>query len=123
MKKLVVLLPMGLALSACMADGTLSPSGTTANNIGMAVFQTAIDQQCRVELNRRTEYKVLTSVLTAQKKQDVENQICGCVGQEAAKNVTVVDIAQAAIDPQARAVLIANTVNNTLSTCVARFKF
>ena len=122
MKKLICLLPAVL-LAACATDGSMNPTATTANNIGMAVFQSAVDQTCRTQLNNRTEYKVLTSVLTADKKQDVENQVCGCVSTEASKNVTMVELAQAAIDPNARATLITNTVNNTLSTCVSRFKF
>ncbi|RYG12972.1 MAG: hypothetical protein EOO07_18285 [Chitinophagaceae bacterium] len=122
MKKLLCLVP-ALFLSACATTDGMSPTATTANNIGMAVLQTAVDQKCRVELNNRTEYKVLTSVLTAQKKADVENQVCGCVGEEAAKNITMIEITQAAIDPNARATIIANTVNNTLSTCVKKFKF
>ncbi len=122
MKKRLCLIP-ALLLSACATTEGMSPTATTANNIGMAVFQTAVDQKCRVELNNRTEYKVLTSVLTTEKKADVENQICGCVGEEASKNITMVEITQAAIDPNARATIIANTVNNTLSTCVKRFKF
>lgn len=122
MKKLLCLVP-ALFLSACATTDGMSPTATTANNIGMAVLQTAVDQKCRVELNNRTEYKVLTSVLTAQKKADVENQVCGCVGEEAAKNITMIEITQAAIDPNARATIIANTVNNTLSTCVKKFNF
>lgn len=120
-KKLLCLLPAVL-LAACATDGSMSPTTTTANNIGMAVFQSAVDQTCRTQLNNRTEYQVLTSVLTAEKKQDVENQICGCVSTEASRNVTMVELAQAALDPNARATLIANTVSNTLSTCVAQFK-
>ena len=122
MKKLLCLIP-ALLLSACATTEGMSPTAATANNIGMAVFQTAVDQKCRVELNNRTEYKVLTSVLTTEKKADVENQICGCVGAEASKNITIVEITQAAIDPNARATIIVNTVNNTLSTCVTKFKF
>lgn len=122
MKKLICLLPV-VFMTACATDGTMNPTATTANNIGMAVFQSAVDQTCRTQLNSRTEYKVLTSVLTTEKKQDVENQICGCVSTEASQNVTMVELAQAAIDPNARATLITNTVNNTLSTCVSRFKF
>lgn len=122
MKKLLCLIP-ALLLSACATTDGMSPTATTANNIGMAVFQSAVDQKCRVELNNRTEYKVLTSVLTAEKKADVETQVCGCVGEEASKNVTMVELTQAAIDPNARTTIIANTVNKTLSTCVKKFRF
>ena len=122
MKKLLCLIPALFVASCATTDG-MSPTAATANNIGMAVIQTAVDQKCRVELNNRTEYKVLTSVLTAQKKADVENQVCGCVGEEATKNITIVELTQAALDPNARATIIANSVNNTLSTCVKKFKF
>lgn len=121
MKKLLCLIPALLMASCATTDG-MSPTAATANNIGMAVFSSAVDQKCRVELNNRTEYKVLTSVLTTQKKADVENQICGCVGEEASKNVTLVELTQAAIDPNSRATIIANTVNNTISACVKKFR-
>lgn len=123
MKKLICLFPALLLAACATTDGSMNPTASTANTIGMSIFKTAVDQQCRTELNNRNEYKILTSVLTAEKKQDVENQICGCVGEEATKNVTMVELAQAAIDPNARAVLIANTVSHTLSTCVSKFKF
>lgn len=123
MKKLLSVLSVAAFLTACATDSSMNPTATTANNIGMSIFRTAVDQQCRVELNNRNEYKILTSVLTAEKKQDIENQVCGCVGEEAAKNVTLPELAQAAIDPTARATIITNTVSKTLSTCVSRFKF
>lgn len=79
MKKLLSVLSVAAFLMACATDGSMNPTATTANNIGMSIFRTAVDQQCRVELNNRNEYKILTSVLTAEKKQDIENQVCGCV--------------------------------------------
>jgi hypothetical protein len=123
MKKLLCLIPAVLLAACATTDGSMNPTATTANNIGMSIFKTAVDQQCRTELNNRNEYRVLTSVLTAEKKQDVENQICGCVGEEASKNVTMAELAQAALDANARATLIAKTVNNTISTCVTKFRF
>lgn len=124
MKKLLCVLPfLAMGLTACVtADGTMDPRATAASNVGMTVFKTAVDQKCRVELNNRNEWKLISQALGAEKKQQVETQICGCVGEESAKNVTIVELGQAAIDVNARNTIIARSVGNTLSTCISQFK-
>lgn len=124
MKKLLCVLPfLAFGLTACVtADGTMDPRATAATNMGTGVFKMAVDQKCRTELNARNEWKVISTALTAEKKAQVETQICGCVSEESAKQVTLVEMGQAAIDVNARNTIIARAVTNTLSTCIGQFK-
>jgi hypothetical protein len=124
MKKLLCVLPfLAFGLTACVtADGTPDPRMATATNLSLGVFKTAVDQKCRVELNNRNEWKLLSAALGTDKKAQVETQICGCVSEESAKSVTIVELGQAAIDANARNTIIARSVTNTISTCISQFK-
>jgi hypothetical protein len=123
MKKLLMTLPLALTLTACVtADGTLDPRTTAATNAGVSVFKVAVDQKCRTELNTRREWKVLSAAVGSDKKQELENNICGCVSEESVNNVSIVEMGQAAIDPKARTTIISRAVANTLGTCISKFK-
>ena len=123
MKKLLITLPLALGLSACVtADGNLDPRTTAATNMGTSVFKVAVDQKCRTELNARREWKVLSAAVGADKKQELEDNICGCVSEESVNNVSLVEMGQAAIDPKARTTIISRAVASTLSTCISKFK-
>ncbi len=57
--------------------------------------------------------------MTADQKTDVQGQICGCVSEKAPQSVTAVDLATAALDPNARATIVSNAVTKTINACVA----
>ena len=121
--KLIVALPLALSLTACVtADGTLDPRTTAATNMGSSVFKIAVDQKCRTELNARHEWKILSAAVGSDKKSELETSICGCVSEESTKQVSLVEMGQAAIDANARNTIITRAVANTLSTCITRFK-
>lgn len=122
MKKLVALLaPIALALTACATtDSTgTSTAGTTTQQLGTVALKIAINAKCTTELNNLPAWKTATSVMNADQKANVQSQICGCVSDKAPQSVTAVDLATAALDPQARATIVSNAVTKTINACVA----
>ena len=57
--------------------------------------------------------------MTADQKNNVQSEICGCVSEKAPQSVSTVDLATAALDPQARATIVSNVVTKTINACVA----
>ena len=112
------------ALAGCASTGGVGVDATTAigtaNNVGMAVFQTAVDQTCRVQLTNNTVWRTASIAMTDQQKITLQDNVCGCVSQNAVKNVNIVDLATAATNPTARTQIVTQAVANTLQTCVVQ---
>lgn len=118
------------ALSACSSTGVIDPTAATntavntigtANNIGTAVFQAAVDQKCRSEITNNQYYKIAKVAMTAEQQTQLQTNVCGCVSQNAMQQVNIVDLATAATNPTARTQLVTQAVANTLQTCVGQF--
>lgn len=121
MKKLALILaPMALALSACVTTGTGTGgvAGAAGANIATAAVQVAVSAKCAVELNNNTYWKSATRLLTDVKKQELQSEVCGCVGQKATSSVTTTDLIIAAMDKTTQANLATKIVTQTLNACV-----
>ena len=92
---------------------------TTGQQLGMTALKIGINAKCTTELNNLPAWKTATRVMTAEQKTNVQTEICGCVSEKAPESVTAVDLATAALDPQARATIVSNVVTKTINSCVA----
>ncbi|WP_010111258.1 hypothetical protein [Acinetobacter sp. P8-3-8] len=111
---------ISLGLTACVTtDSTGTAASTTTQQLGMVAMKVAINAKCTTELNSLPAWKTATRVMTDEQKTNVQGQICGCVSEKAPQSVTAVDLATAAIDPQARATIVSNVVTKTINECVA----
>lgn len=112
------------ALSGCASTASTGIDPVTAigtaSNVGMAVFQTAVDQTCRAQLTNNQYYKLASVAMTEQQKAALQDNVCGCVSENAVNNVTIVDIATAATNATTRNQLVTQAVANTLQTCVSQ---
>lgn len=128
MKKiLLAALCTAFALTGCATPttgttttGSNSTVGTAAA-IGGNVLKMAIDNQCRTELNANNAFRAIALTMTAEQQSALESKICGCVSEKAPQNVTAVELAQAAVDANARAQIVSNTVAKTLTACYSEF--
>ena len=111
--------PVILVLTACATTETTNTTATTTQQVGMAAMKIAINAKCTTELNNTPAWKAATQQMTAEQKQSIQTDICGCVSDKAPQNVTTVDLATAAIDPAARATIVNNIVTKTIQTCVS----
>ena len=133
MKSLIISAVTALTLAACaggngggdlgglLGGGTSNGTGGAATSIGKSLIQNYAHNQCSVELNKRQEWRLVALAVSAEKQQQWEDQLCGCVSEEAPNSVTVTDLVQAATNESARASIVGNAVTKTVTSCLNRF--
>ena len=123
MKKALLLGVVATLLSACVVDGSSSASSMGSNmsvsNIGSTLLKTAIDNQCRTELNNRNEWRMIALAMTADKQREWENKICGCASEEAPNQITAADMTQL-LSETGRTKVAAEVTAKTVTACVKR---
>ncbi|WP_037586005.1 hypothetical protein [Stenoxybacter acetivorans] len=121
MKKYLAAAVLAGTLSACIESGNVNTQGeSTANtNIGTNIAKTLIDNQCRTELNQRSEWKLIVMAMTAEQKQRWEDKICGCASEEVLQSITLTDMAKL-LDPNQRTQVLADVSVKTVTACVNR---
>ena len=123
MKKALLLGVVATLLSACAVDGSSSVSNMGNNmsvsNIGSTLLKTAIDNQCRTELNNRNEWRMIALAMTADKQREWENKICGCASEEAPNQITAADMTQL-LSESGRTKVAAEVTAKTVTACVKR---
>lgn len=122
MKKLLAstALLAAFTLSGCAATGSNTNAGTamgTANEIGMNVFKAAIDNQCRSQIEQQNAWRIASVAMTEAQQEAVKDRVCGCVSEQAPQQVSIVELGNAAIDPQYRVELVARVVAKSLQSC------
>ena len=126
MKKLLTSMAMlaTFALSGCTTTGANTNAGTaigTANDIGMNIFKAAIDNQCRVQIQKQPAWRIASVAMTENQKEAVQSKVCGCVSEQAPQQVTLIELGNAAIDAQYRGQLVTRVVAKSLQSCYANF--
>lgn len=120
MKKLLLIAaPLVLALSGCVAPNGTSSATTTSQQLGMAALKIAVNAKCLNEINTLPAWKTATRYMTADQRDNIQTNVCGCVSDKAPNSVTAVELATAAIDPSARATIVNQVVSQTVNACVA----
>ncbi|MFD2014006.1 hypothetical protein ACFSHO_13155 [Acinetobacter vivianii] len=120
MKKLVLIVaPVVLALTGCVTPDGSNSAGATSQQLGMAALKVAVNAKCINEINTLPAWKTATRVMTAEQRENIQTEVCGCVSEKAPNSVTAVELATAAIDPTARATIVTQVVSQTVNACVA----
>lgn len=114
-----------LALAGCTTTGgansTTGNAIGTANEIGMNVFKSAIDNQCRSQIEKQSAWRIASVAMTETQQEAVKSNVCSCVSEQAPQQVTLVELGNAAIDSQYRTQLVAKVVAKSLQSCYASF--
>lgn len=114
MKKLLLIPAFVVAISGCVA----TPENTAAGvGFGKVLFKTAVATKCRSELNNNSIWNAAKLVLSTSKQEQIQTNVCGCVSDYAVENVTVNELAVAAIDENSRAQLVSNMVKGSINQC------
>ena len=126
MKKLFISTAMlaTFALVGCTTTGSNATAGNavgTATDIGMNVFKAAIDNQCLTEIEKQNLWRIASVAMTPEQKEAIQSNVCGCVSEQAPQQVTIIELGNAAIDPQYRAQLVTRVVAKSLQSCYASF--
>ena len=77
-----------LALGGCASTtgtGVMDANSTigTANNVGMAIFKAAVNQQCQTQLQNNQYWRLGSVLMTSDKQAEVASNVCGCVSEKA----------------------------------------
>lgn len=122
MKKIISITSLFAAsiLSGCASTNTPTSADTinTSVDIGKTVFQTAVNNKCLSELTNNKVWKTAQVALTQNQKEQIKYRVCGCVSTKAVQDVTIEQLSAAVIDRNSRNALVANSVVNSLNTCV-----
>ncbi|ARG17681.1 TPA: hypothetical protein JIZ13_11920 [Acinetobacter nosocomialis] len=120
MKKLMLAMaPVVLALTACATTPGAGSTETATQQLGMTALKVAVNAKCITEINNVAAWKTATKLMTAEQRDSIQTNVCGCVSEKAPNSVTAVDLATAALDPAARATVVNQVVSNTVNACVA----
>lgn len=126
MKKILTLTAMvaTFALAGCTTPGSTANSGNsvgTASGIGMNVFKAAVNNQCRIELEQQSAWRIARTAMTVEQESAVQTRICNCVSEQAPQQVTIVDMTNAAIDSEYRTQLVTKVAVRSLQSCYGSF--
>lgn len=119
MKKILAAAVSALLLGAC-ATGTGSMNGLgSGTGIGSSVVKMAVENQCRTELNKRNEWRMVALAMSAEKQEEWESKICGCASEEAPNQLTANEMMQV-LNPSTRTQALATVTAKTVTACVKR---
>ena len=122
MKKLLAssIFLITFALAGCATTDANTNAGNaigSANEIGMNIFKTAIDNQCRNQIEKQNAWRIASIAMTDAQEEEVKSRVCGCVSEQAPQQVTIVELGNAAIDANYRTQLVARVVAKSLQSC------
>lgn len=122
-KLMLAVAPVVLALTACATTTGTGTGGasaqTTTQQLGVAALKVAVNAKCITEINNVAAWKTATKYMTAEQRDSIQTNVCGCVSEKAPNSVTAVELAAAALDVNARATIVNQVVSKTVNACVA----
>lgn len=120
MKKILVAAVSALLLGACASGTGTSMNGLgSGTGIGSSVVKMAVENQCRTELNKRNEWRMVALAMSAEKQEEWESKICGCASEEAPNQLTANEMMQV-LSPSTRTQALATVTAKTVTACVKR---
>ena len=122
MKKTAFVLAAALMLGGCggMGDlGGLGLGGGNTSNIGANLFSMYVQNQCKTELQSRSEWRLAALAMSQSQQEAWENKICGCVSEEAPSQMSGEEMIQV-INPATRSQAVTNVAVKTVSACFNR---
>ncbi|WP_416190389.1 hypothetical protein ACM67B_04875 [Neisseria sp. CCUG17229] len=120
MKKILAATMSALLLGACASGTGTSMNGLgSGTGIGSSVVKMAVENQCRTELNKRNEWRMVALAMSAEKQEEWESKICGCASEEAPNQLTANEMMQV-LSPSTRTQALATVTAKTVTACVKR---
>ncbi|CAM4345548.1 hypothetical protein [Acinetobacter pragensis] len=86
------------------------------------MLKPVIEHQCSMELKDSNLWKASTFLMTERNKQQFQQEVCSCVGENALNEVPAAELAHAAVSTEAKNQLIHKAVLNTVKGCVIQLK-
>ena len=90
----------------------------TDTGLTQKLLKPVVVYQCGVELEATRLWKVSTALLSEEKRNQLQTKICGCVGENALKDIPATTLLHAVVDEQVKKQVVQQGVLNTLKGCV-----
>ncbi len=81
-----------------------------------------IAHQCTIELKASNLWKASTFLMTAENKKQFEDEVCGCVSDNALNEVSAAELAHAVLNDGAKNQLIRKAAVNSVKGCIVKSK-
>lgn len=82
------------------------------------VLKPVIEYQCASELNDSKIWKASTYFMHENNKSKLKDEVCGCIGEHALKNVPAKTLLKATIDEDTKNQVVKQAVMNSLRGCL-----
>lgn len=93
---------------------------TTGTVDTTALVKKLVNKECRSQLNDRQEWKLISMLMSAEKKREWEDKVCDCATEETVKSAETSDIIKVA-NPSTRNETVVKITKKAVKACVARF--
>lgn len=91
----------------------------TATGVGRSLAKTWINNQCHTELDNRSEWQLITILMSKETKTEWENKICDCAAEEASNQLTAAELTDM-LTTEGRVKVLANVTGKTVTACVKK---
>lgn len=105
-----------LGLSGCLGSGSDSSSSIT-----QSLAAGWLDNECHNYVNEQQVWQVAKLTMNSDKAQTIENELCGCASNEAAKNMTTDQMIGLASETTRNQVLV-EMIAPTVTSCYSRLQ-
>lgn len=119
MKKIIAAVMSMALLGACAETGTSLNTLGSGTGVGSSLVKMAVENQCRAELNKRNEWRVVALAMSAEKQEEWESKICGCASEEAPNQLSANELMQV-LNPSTRMQAVTSVTAKTVTACVKR---
>lgn len=98
--------------------GSVSVFATDKNStLTQKMLKPVVEQGCKSELNDSKIWQSAALFMSSERQSSVQKQICGCVSDNALKDVSAKDLAMASFSEEAKNSLIKQAVLNSVKGC------
>lgn len=114
-------LNMKLKLLWPMIAATLMSSACSDTSMAGKALKPVIEYQCGQELKSSKVWKISTYLMSELQQQKLEQEVCGCIGEHALKDIPATTLLKATVDEELKAELTKQALANSLKGCATEY--
>lgn len=102
--------------------GFLSSSQVFAEDLSMMqkMFKPLIEIECNSELKTSKAWKTAAMFMSSDQQSKIKSNVCGCVSEQALKNVSAKELLLASVSDTAKHKLVSDVVLNSMKGCASQ---
>ena len=108
-----------IVFAGCITGCSDANSDTS---VAKKMLKPVIKNQCAQELDQSKLWKVSTYLMSASKKQQVAQDVCECVAENALTDIPSKDLLRAMLDEEVKKQVTQKAVLNSVKACILQSK-